>query len=85
MWVRRVIYFQRVQEHCPRETYQARKCDLKKLSHPGSPLYFSIFKCNLHISVADISEQTFWDNDIFLRSMNVYFSLLYAMNSDMIR
>ena len=73
MGVRRVIYFQGVQEHCPRETYQDSICDL--INQQINELqYNSVYSYgNLHIS-----ERTFRNNNTFLRSMNMYFSLLYA-------
>ena len=67
--VRRVIYFQRVQEHCLRETYQYRIYDLIK-QQIDELQHILVYTQVQFAHLVDISERTFRDNDLFLRSMN---------------
>ena len=59
--MRRVIYFQRVQEHCLRETYQYRIYDL--INQEIDELQYVLVSLNAN-------ERTFQDNDLILRSMH---------------
>ena len=69
--VRRVIHFQRVQEHCLSETYQYRIYDLinQQIDKLQLILVYSNAICTLS-GHFQISERTFWDNGLFLRSMH---------------
>ena len=61
--VRRLICFQRVQEHCLRQTYQYRIYDL--INHQIDELQYILVYSN----AICIFERTFWDNNLFLRSI----------------
>ena len=68
--MRRVINFQRVQEHCLRETYQYRIYDL--INQQIDELQLILVCSNAICTFSghfQISERTFWDNGLFLRSM----------------